>query len=80
MCICIVWCPAARSGLTDAGIRREVIICKMILNGLINKEIAEDLSVSEHTVEKFRHNIRKKLGLTGRKINLQSYLQSLLIL
>jgi DNA-binding CsgD family transcriptional regulator len=56
---------------------REIVICRMILNGSINKEIAEGLSVSEHTIQKFRQNIRRKLKLTGKKINLQSYLQSL---
>ena len=56
---------------------REIEICTMIKTGLSNKEIAELLRISYHTVKAHRRTIRKKLGLTSRGINLISYLQGL---
>ena len=54
---------------------REIEICTRIQSGLTSKEIAQLLGVSYQTVEKHRRNIRKKIGLSGKKINLVSYLQ-----
>jgi PAS domain S-box-containing protein len=54
---------------------REIEICTRIQSGLTSKEIAQLLGVSYQTVEKHRRNIRKKIGLSGKKINLASYLQ-----
>jgi PAS domain S-box-containing protein len=55
---------------------READICRMIRNGMQTKEISGVLHISEKTVEKFRHSIRRKLKL-DRKINLRTHLQSL---
>ncbi len=54
---------------------REVEICSMIRRRLTNKEMAKMLHISRRSVETHRHNIRKKLGLANRKVNLTSYLQ-----
>ena len=64
--------------LTDSILKltsKEIEICNMIEGGLASKEIADFLSVSYQTVEKHRKNIRKKLGLGHKKINLATYLQ-----
>ena len=53
---------------------KELQICNMIKNGLAVKEIAEMIHLSPRTIDKHRENIRKKLGLTSRKINLATYL------
>ena len=53
----------------------EIAISTMIRNGLSNKEIAQLRSISPATVQRHRENIRRKLGLTNRKINLATYLQ-----
>ena len=53
---------------------RETEICSMIKKNLSNKEIADLINISILTVERHRHNIRKKLGLLKRKMNLHSYL------
>ena len=53
---------------------KELQICNMIKNGMSVKEIAKLLNLSPRTVDKHRENIRKKLGLTSRKINLTSHL------
>jgi len=39
---------------------REIEICNMIKNGLVNKEIASLLNISLGTIERHRNNIRKK--------------------
>ena len=55
---------------------REIEICNMIKGGLSSKEIAELISVSSRTIEIHRNNIRKKMGLSRKKVNLTTYLQS----
>ncbi len=56
---------------------REVQVANLLKEDKITKEIAELLYMSESSVEFHRHNIRKKLGLVGKKVNLRTYLQSL---
>lgn len=56
---------------------REVEICNMIKGGLSNRDISNLLGVSNQTVEGHRKNIRKKLGLTNKGINLTSYLRGI---
>lgn len=56
---------------------REVEVCDLVRAGLANKEIASLLGVSPLTVERHRHNIRRKLGLAGAATNLTTYLAGL---
>lgn len=56
---------------------REIEICNMIKSGMSNKEISELLHVSLETIETHRSNIRKKLDLTNKNVNLSVYLQSI---
>jgi PAS domain S-box-containing protein len=56
---------------------REIQVANLLKEDRITKEIAELLHMSESSVEFHRHNIRKKLGLVGKKVNLKTYLQSL---
>ena len=53
----------------------EVAITTMIRNGLSTKEIAQLRCISGATVRRHRENIRRKLGLKNRKVNLVTYLQ-----
>ena len=57
---------------------REIRIAAMIKEQRTTKEIAGVLDVSESAVIFHRHNIRKKLGVVSKKVNLGSYLQSYL--
>jgi len=57
--------------------RRELEIVNMIKNGMSSKEIANLLRLSVRSVENHRKNIRGKLSLTNRKINLTTYLNEL---
>ncbi|HJT74041.1 MAG TPA: response regulator transcription factor, partial [Chitinophaga sp.] len=45
--------------------KTEFRIMQMIAEGLSTREIAEQLNISIKTVENHRHNISKKLNLTG---------------
>ncbi|MGA1825533.1 MAG: helix-turn-helix transcriptional regulator [bacterium] len=56
---------------------REIEICNLIKNGLSSKEISNLLYISLPTAEKHRNNIRKKLGIVKKNINLSSYLQNI---
>ena len=46
--------------------RRETQILKMISDGMLNREIADDLSLSIQTIETHRKNIHLKLQVTSR--------------
>jgi len=56
---------------------KEIEVCNFIKNGFDSKEISSFLCISNKTVDTHRRNIRLKLGLAGKKINLTSYLNSL---
>ncbi len=55
----------------------EMRIADLIRNGKNSKAIARMLGLSPSSVQWHRKNIREKLGLTNKKVNLQSYLTSL---
>jgi DNA-binding CsgD family transcriptional regulator len=57
--------------------RTEIQVANLIRSGASSKEIAELLNVSTGTVETHRNNIRNKLGLRHKDINLQAHLLSL---
>ncbi|OEU49413.1 MAG: hypothetical protein BA866_02305 [Desulfobulbaceae bacterium S5133MH15] len=57
--------------------RREMEIAALIKAGKTNAETASLINISEHSVSFHRQNLRKKLGLLGRKINLVAYLNEI---
>jgi DNA-binding CsgD family transcriptional regulator len=59
--------------LTSSDIR----IANLIKHGHISKEISSILNISPRTVDTHRKNIRKKVGIDRKKVNLRSYLLSL---
>lgn len=55
---------------------REVLVADMVKQGKTTREIAEILKISPRTAERFRNNVRKKIGITNKKISLYAYLCS----
>jgi PAS domain S-box-containing protein len=53
---------------------KEIQIAKQIRNGDTTKKIAVFMNLSPRTVETHRRNIRRKIGLIGKKANLRSHL------
>ncbi len=56
---------------------REKEVCNMIRDGFSTKEIAVAMSTSARTVDNHRLNVRKKMGIANKPVNLTSFLQSL---
>lgn len=54
--------------------KSEVHVCQMIQAGSTSKDIADGLAISIETVQTHRKNIRRKLGLSGKDVNLFAYL------
>jgi len=55
---------------------RELEVCNMVKNGFSSKQIASVLHISPQTVLRQRKLIRKKLSISGKKINLETFLRS----
>lgn len=55
----------------------ETQVANLIRQGRTTKEIAVQMGVSKSTIDFHRLNIRRRLNLTNKKTNLQSYLRSL---
>jgi len=53
---------------------KEIQVANLVKEGKTSKEIATLLHLSPRSIEFHRDNIRKKLGLQNKKVNLQSYL------
>lgn len=64
--------PAADQSLSP----REREIAVQVRNGRTSKEIAELLGIAEATVERHRHNIRKKLKIANQSVNLAGLLSN----
>lgn len=64
---------AKQLGLSPA----EMKVAAYVKQGKTSKEIAQILGLSPKTIKNQRDRIRKKLGISGQKTNLRSYLLSL---
>lgn len=55
----------------------EIEIAQLVMTGRSTKQIADFLSRAPSTIDFHRNNIRRKLGIESRALNLRSYLSSL---
>jgi PAS domain S-box-containing protein len=56
---------------------KEIQIADLMKKGKTTKEISQILNLSPRTIDIHRYNIRRKLDISNKKVNLQSYLLSL---
>ena len=56
---------------------KEIQIADLMKKGKTTKEISQILNLSPRTIDIHRYNIRRKLNISIKKVNLQSYLLSL---
>ena len=54
----------------------EIQVANLVKFGKTTKEIAHILNLSGKTIEFYRKRIRKKIGITNKNINLQTFLSS----
>jgi DNA-binding CsgD family transcriptional regulator len=55
----------------------ELQVANLIKQGSRTKEIAAFLNLSPFTIKNHRGNIRNKIGINNKRVNLRSYLLSL---
>ncbi len=55
----------------------EIQVAALIKQGKTTKEIAQLLNLAVSTIKSYRINIRKKIGIKKKKINIRTYLSSL---
>jgi len=56
---------------------KELQVANLTKKGVPSKTIAQIMNISPRTVDAYRKNIRKKVGLSRKRVNLRSYLMSL---
>jgi len=56
---------------------REIEVAQLVRDGKTAKEIADMLNISVRSIESHKDNLRRKMGLNNKKINLRTHLMSL---
>jgi DNA-binding CsgD family transcriptional regulator len=62
----------------DAGLlkltKTELEVCRLVQAGCSSKDICDAMNISFDTIQTHRKNIRRKLSLNGKKLNLHAFL------
>ena len=70
----VAWLGGERAATADVGLtRRESEVMALVADGLSNRQIAERLVVSEHTVHRHMANIYARLGVSSRAAAVARY-------
>jgi len=56
---------------------KEIQVATLVREGKTNKDIAALMNLSVNTIQIHRYNLRKKLSLQNKKVNLRSHLLAL---
>ncbi len=56
---------------------QELRVCSLIIAGHDSRHISESIGITMRTAQNHRMNIRKKLGIVNRNVNLKTYLKGL---
>jgi DNA-binding CsgD family transcriptional regulator len=54
----------------------EIRVANLVKEGKTTKDIAEIMNLAKKTIDSYRENIRRKLGLKNKKTNLRTHLLS----
>ena len=54
----------------------EIRVANLVKEGKTTKDIAEIMNLAKKTIDSYRENIRRKLGLKNKKTNLRTHLFS----
>jgi len=57
---------------------KEIQVANLIREGKTTKEIADYMDISKSAIDTHRYHIRKKMGILNKKMNLQTYLSTLM--
>jgi len=58
--------------------QKEIQVANLIKEGKTTKEIARFMDLSKFAIDTHRAHLRRKLGLTNKRVNLRTYLSSFL--
>ena len=74
----VPWTAVESTGVRKDGneFPTEIRVANLVKEGKTTKDIAEIMNLAKKTIDSYRENIRRKLGLKNKKTNLRTHLLS----